>query len=181
MGGINRNKTFPQCLKAILLELGLHTHHKWVLGQPRLRWRGVPLVFQDTLGTILLEPEDPKAEWDPVVIIKLELNILNDPAVAIYVMYGNVMIMICPLAGLLHAFQLNNGRQLGKLMNPKWLTIALDLIPVCTISITMFLVLTDNLVNRRLSLPSMWLCTSLLRNDVWTLTIRLWLTLVSSN
>ena len=58
--------------------------------------------------------EDPEMERDRVIIVQTDLDILHNLAVAIDVTDSNIMIAIRPLAGLPHAFQLNNGRQLGK-------------------------------------------------------------------
>jgi hypothetical protein len=63
--------------------------------------------------TVLLEPEDPKKKRDRVIVIKTDLNVLHDATVTANVTHCYVVIVIRPLAGRVHAFQLNNSHQLG--------------------------------------------------------------------
>ena len=104
MGCINRHKIGAKRTKVALLEFILDAQDKGIWGQPRFRWRGVLPVLQKTLGTPLLEPEDPEAERDRVVIVKTDLNVLHNPTVAANVAHCDVVIAIRSLAGLAYTF-----------------------------------------------------------------------------
>ena len=104
MSCINGHEIHAKCQKAVPLKLSLDAHHKGFFRKSRSHWRRVYYVLQDTVVTALLELEEPQLTWDHIIVIKADLEVLHDPLLVIDIMCGDIIITICPLAGLLYAF-----------------------------------------------------------------------------